>query len=399
MSAILILLALLSLGTLASRQGAVQLLARVAATPILVGLGYALFSRSALAFVPPSTTDELQPALRIGCVWMALMLSLSVPRPGRSARSMRNASLPLLVALGTGGLTTLASYAALVALGEGWKGGYGGAWTSLPMIGVAVVVGGLVQGSASTRASGPELRSGLTTFIRPGEVTLHEEALAVVVACIALAVWPDASRTGVYAFGWLAIPILVLLGATAAVVQRLVSFGNEDTEARTINLLGLVILLTGFVHGLSMPAVPVVFFFGLFLSLTRLGRGLLARLAGTERPVRMVVLVLTGAYIGFKLGPVCVGVAAGVARAGAKWLAGTLLRRAGLEVSLPALLSAPRLAVPLAISLTWSENLSLRESGLITAVVVALTVSDLITLIVLLARPREQSLRTAEVRS
>lgn len=399
MSAILILLALLSLGTLASRQGAVQLLTRVAATPILVGLGYVLFSPSALAFVPPSTTDELQPALRIGCVWMALMLSLSAPRLGRSARSMRNASLPSLVALGTGGLTALASYAALVALGEGWKGGYGGAWTSLPMIGVAVVVGGLVQGSASTRASGPELRSGLTTFVRPGEVTLHEEALAVVVACIALAVWPDASRTGVYAFGWLAIPILVLLGATAAVVQRLVSFGNEDTEARTINLLGLVILLTGFVHGLSMPAVPVVFFFGLFLSLTRPGRGLLARLAGTERPVRMVVLVLTGAYIGFKLGPVFVGVAAGVARAGAKWLAAALLKRAGLEVSLPALLSAPRLAVPLAISLTWSENLSLRESGLITAVVVALTVSDLITLIVLLARPREQSLRSAEVHS
>lgn len=386
MTAILILLALLSLGTLASRRGYTAAVARVGATPILTGIGFLFLSPTGLAFLDPENADSLRPALRVGCAWLALLVGLSTPRPSLAGFGGKRAAVALTGAAITWALTALA-LAATVELSSATTASHL-SWAQLSPIAIAVLTGGIVQATGLARAASVGLRSGLTGPIRlDRELLPADEGVAVLAVAAAILLWltPEA-RGPIYESRTLAVLALVGFGLLLAAAQALISRAENGTEAKIISLLGLVTLLTGMAASTALPAAPIAFIFGVTLSSARTGRTLLRRLAATERPVRVVVLVLVGIHLGLDTYTVILGAAAALARITGKVLMATMGRRAGLDVSLPALIASSKLAVPMTVSVAITEQLVLRTSGLLATVVVAVSVTDLISAALLLLR-------------
>ena len=116
MSAVLVLLGLLSLAMLASRRGAFDEIVARATTPILVGLGV-LLSPTGLGFLTPSTLDGMDNAVEVGVCWLAILTGLRasslLPPALRDKNGARAAGLAVvsaaMSAVVTGGVLNAAA--------------------------------------------------------------------------------------------------------------------------------------------------------------------------------------------------------------------------------------------------------------------------------------------------
>jgi hypothetical protein len=363
LTAILILLALLSFGTIASRRGFGIELARAAGSPILIGIGFLLLSPRGLAFLDPEIAASLRPALRIGCAWLGLLLGLSTPRPSFARAALGDLGRASGAALWCLLVTAAATFGA-IGLFAGGSAVWPESWARLTPAGVSLLVGALIQSSGAPRGS---------SRAAAGEV------VGVIGVCIALAIWPPPAQSApVYEQPLIALAAIVTLGAGLGLVQIMVTSGERRSEPKLIALLGLVTLLTGLAAITSLPSAAMGYFFGVTLALTGTGRVLFRRVALTSRPVRLVVLVLVGVHLGLEMLSILIGAIAAFARLLSKL---TLLRRHtdGGATDVQQLVLGPRLAIPLVVSFTLSEQVSLDESGILSVVVAAIVFTDLLS--------------------
>src|SRR5689334_2170556 len=80
MTALLVLLGLLSAATLVNRRGNTEIFLHLASAPLFVGLGV-LLSPSGLGFLLPSTAQALMPALRVAVGLLGMLVGLRTRPP------------------------------------------------------------------------------------------------------------------------------------------------------------------------------------------------------------------------------------------------------------------------------------------------------------------------------
>lgn len=387
MSAILVLLALLSVATLASRRGYAAFVAHIVTTPILIGLGV-LIAPGRLAFLTPSTTEALLPALRVGAAWLALLVGLRGLRPSASREYGKDVAFTFVVA-GLSWLVLAAVAFGLIALldavGLPFSGPASGGIEAV--VGLALLLGGVVAstGLSFTR----EALEGLEhtpVYRRLLFFGRHDEAAGALALCLAVWLWPLPSVVApIYEQPILAAVLLVALGLALAVSLGLAGGTRMGGASATwVALLGLITLASGLSASTLLPEAGIAFFFGAALAALGLTDALGPEsLSRTERPVRLVVLVLAGTHLGFTATAIVVGMGLAVARLGVKALLRYFIERTtGADVPLGALLGSSSMALPLAVSFALTRPEGLASSEVLTTVAVTVGLTDLFTLLV-----------------
>lgn len=383
MSSILVLLGLLSVATLFARRGYAAFVAHIVTTPLLVGLGV-LIAPHNLAFLTPSTTEALEPAMRVATAWIALLVAMRGVRPKLGTIFGRET----LMALGVGAFAWLALSAfcfGFLFLVARFDLGF----MQLPretsaMLGVALLMGGIVSTTGLTFAEqalkGQEHLRGVRSLLR---LARHDELAPALALCVAVWLWPaPAAAAPAYEVPWLAAGLIVVLGLVLAVAQLLA--GGEKmggASASFIALVGLITFGAGLAASTRLPEAAIAFFLGSALAFVGRGQAALDQgLAETERPVRLVLLVLIGANLGFHPDAIVLGIALSLARFIVKGLVRAILTGGRSDLPMSALLGSAGAALPFALSFALSRPQPLVESKVLVAVAVSVCVTDLLTL-------------------
>ena len=290
MTALLILLGLLSVATIASRPGPFAAALDRIAAPLLIGSGLAL-GPLGLGVVSASLRGGLEQALAGGVTWLGIVLGLR-----SSSIDLQQGTLPraiVVVAAATGSSVLVATAALATPALIGWQPPL-----SSPLIGgSALVIGGAVVGTLPV-GEGPGAVVARGLFHDCGEL------VATACAIAAVAVLP--SWTGVAAS--IVAVVVIGVGLLLAGLQRFLGGGaGGDAETRLISLLGVVAVAAGLLHEVGLPSALSGLVAGLALGRTALGRALGASLLPTERPARIVVLFLIGAMTSMSTSAVLIG--------------------------------------------------------------------------------------------
>jgi len=385
MSAILVLLALLSLATLAARRGYAAFVAHIVTTPLLIAVGVAA-SPANLALLSPSTLEALEPALRVAVAWQALLIGMRGIRPSVSFLFARDTLVALAIGLATWAFLAAMAYAGLLAVARLDLGFEDATSSPRTMVGAALLLGGLL--SSTGLAFAHEALAGLLpTAINRRVLFLarHDEVMGAFALCAAVAFWPlPVDFAPVYEQPALAAAIVVGLGVVLGLAQ-LLSGGARmgGTMASLIALIGLTTFGAGLSVSTHLPGAAIAFFFGAVLALQ--GRGAIysrKRFIHSERPVRLVVLVLIGASLGFQPGAVLLGVGLAFARLLAKAVVRLgVARERRAELPICAVLGSAGATLPFALSFALTRPTPVSESEILLTVVVCVAVTDLFTLI------------------
>lgn len=387
MSAILVLLALLSVATLASRRGYAAFVAHIVSTPLLIAVGV-LIAPSRLAFLTPSTTEALVPALRVGAAWLALLVGLRAVRPALTREYGKDVLFTVVVAGLSWLVLTATGFGLLVLLeavglpidvllgGDGWS-----------LVGLAALLGGVVAATGLSFAR--DALEGLEhtpVYRRILFFGRHDEAAGALALCLAVWLLPLPHVVApVYAEPALAAVLLVAIGIALAVSLGFAGGTRMGGASATwVALLGLITLASGLSASTLLPEAGIAFFFGGAVAALGLSDALgTERLAQTERPVRLVVLVLVGTHLGFTTSAIVIGMALAVTRLGVKALLRVFLQRStSADLPLSALLGSSSVALPLALSFALTRPDGLVHNEVLTAVAVAVSLTDLFTLLV-----------------
>jgi hypothetical protein len=292
-TALLVLLALLSVAMLFSQQGAFDELVERASTPVLVGLGFAL-SPAGFGFLSASTLNGLAPAVDVGVFWLAVLAGLRasslLPAALRAPEGRRAAVLAVVAAavasLVAGGVLQAA---AGVAHGIGLKG-------SLP---AALLVGASLSGMPGERGASAVRAAYSGTA----------QLVVLVAALVSLFLWTG--RTELVVVG--------ALGCVGAVVVRLIlPRGESGGVPAPIAYLAVAVLLAGLSRLAAVPGAIAGFLLG---SLVARIDAVLAgaspnpapdALLATERPVRIVVTTVLAAITAITMTDAIVGAALGI---------------------------------------------------------------------------------------
>lgn len=383
MSSILVLLALLSVATLFARRGFAAFVAHIVTAPLLLGLGV-LIAPHSLAVLTPSTTEALEPAMRVAAAWIALLVAMRGIPPTVSFLFARDT----LVSIAVGALTWLLLSSAcfgLFTLAALFDLGFEALTSDLrTSVGASLLVGGIV--STTGLAFAQEALQGLpprTVNRRVLFLARHDELVSALALCAAVWLWPiEPDLAPAYGTPLLAAAIVVALGVLLAVAQ-LLSGGTKmgGTSASFIALVGLITFGAGLSASTRLPEAAIAFFLGAALALVGQGQTVLDQgLARTERPVRLVLLVLIGANLGFHPEAIAVGAGLAVARFVVKALVRLILGGRG-ELPMSALLGSAGATMPFALSFALSRPERLVESQVLTAVAVCISLTDLFTLV------------------
>ncbi len=385
MSSILVLLALLSIATLFARRGYAAFVAHIVTAPILLGLGV-LIAPHNLAFLTPSTSDALEPAMRVAAAWIALLVAMRSTKPSLTLLFARDT----IVSLSVGVLTWLALATVCFGLlhvtallGLGWDDVTSDLRAT---IGASLLIGGIISTTglafAQEALQGQAPRRGIRRVLF---LARHDELVSALSLCAAVWLWPIApSSAAAYDTPLLAAVIVVALGGVLAVAQ-LLSGGSKmgGTAASFIALVGLITFGAGLAASTRLPEAAIAFFLGAVLALAGHGQSVLEDgLGRTERPVRLVLLVLIGANLGFHPEAITLGVGLAIARLFVK--AGVRAALAGgarAEFPMSALLGSAGATMPFALSFALSRPEPLVENQVLTAIAVCISVTDLLTLV------------------
>lgn len=384
MSSILVLLALLSVATLFARRGYAAFVAHIVTTPILVGLGVIIAPHN-LAFLTPSTTDALEPAMRVATAWIALLVAMRGVRPTFGTFFGRDN----LIAFALGAFAWLAMAAvcfALLYLGAIFGLGFDEV-TGDPraMLGASLLIGGIV--STTGLAFAEEALQGqapLGSVRRLLLLARHDELAPALALCAAVWLWPIRSAAApAYETPLLAAGIVVALGLVLAVAQLLAGGSKMGgASASFIALVGLITFGAGLSASTRLPEAAIAFFLGATLALVGKGQTVLDQgLSRTERPVRLVLMVLIGANLGLHADAIALGIAIAFARVIVKGVVRALLTRGRDDMPMSALVGSAGATLPFALSFALSRPEALVESKVLVTVAVSVCVTDLLTLV------------------
>lgn len=371
MNALLVLLALLAVGAVASRQGGARAVAVVAAAPLLVGLGW-LVGPQGLAFVYPSWVHSLDTPMEVGAAWLAFLVGLrALPVNGR----------PWLA--GAAWLTVTGG-AAFVVCG-GVTAALLHAWPQLlpdhaPPDALAWALGGLVSGTGfvgvlgwtESWADGPLKR-------RLQFVAMHDDVFG---GCAALALMTLAQPWWTTDVGRLP-SVLVLLGSSGVLaVGALLGVLVVPTQERWMPLAAVTAMGAGLGMAAGWPSVLVTMAAGAALGMSGLGRRVDgANAQTTDRAVRLLVMVLAGLNLTVSWQAVAVGAALAGARLVGKALQARLLGVGSMRVNIQVLLGSSGLAIPLAVSVVSAPVLGTRSAFALAAVVTCVCITELLVLV------------------
>lgn len=387
MSATLILLALLSIATLASQRGYTAFVAHIVSAPLLLAVGV-LIAPSRLAFFSVSTTEALIPPLRVGIAWLALLVGLRAMRPKSTRTYASHLGFSVSVALGTWLLLSACAYGMMYVLAEGKMP------LTLPTsvgpharLGVAILLGGLMASGGLSFAmeslEGQVLERVHRQILFLGR---HDEVVGAFAVCLAIWLCPlSPEQAPIYASPFWPFALCVLLGIGFAFSFSLLGGSKMGgPSASWVALLGLITLASGLCSSILLPEAGLSYFFGVTIALLGFTRHLgHERLAQTTRPVRMVVLVLIGTHLGFSVGAAFLGVGLALARLGVKaLLRAWLVHRSGIDFPFTTLLGASSTSLPFVLSFALTRPEPLLQSEVLATVAVAVSMTDLMTLLV-----------------
>jgi hypothetical protein len=369
MTAMLVLLALLSVATLASRPGVFATFFDHASTPLLVFAGL-LCAPGALGVMPVDLVHQLRPALAVGVTWLGVLTGLRAGAADGGPRTLVRAGL--VVAVATAFSVLAARQALLASAGLG----FGGVVDQTMLTGAALIIGGALSGA-------PPLESGdvaeRNRLIRAGELGA---LFCAVLALVLLPSWSTLPPS-------LSAALVVGAGLLLALLQRLAGGGADgDAGTRTIAILGLVTLAAGLLHNASLPSAVAGLVAGTTLARTNLGKALRANLEPTHRPARIVVVFLVG--VGLDLTPSVLVVGALLATAqliiqlvATSWAVGHRPSLAGLAAGLT---SSP---TPLVLAASYALAGLRGGATLLAIVTVAVVATDVAaTVLTVVARLR-----------
>jgi hypothetical protein len=384
-SPILVLLVLLSVATLAARRGFFAFVTRVVATPLLLAAGV-LISPRALAFLTPSTLDALEPALRVAVAWLALLVGMRGVPPKVSFLFARDT----VIATGTG----VASWLVLAAVAGGsvLLAGqlglefFGAATSTSTLVGMALLLGG-IAGATGLDFAREAIQGATPTKITRRILFLarHDELLAAIGLCLAVWLLPlTPAEAPVYATPLAAAGVVVMLGVALAAAQLLAGGSRMGGPSATIiAMVGLSTFGAGLSFSTYLPGAAVAFFFGGGLAIAGIGQSRIANvLSQSERPVRLVVLVLAGAHLGLHPAAIVVGASLALARIPVKLAARAVFGGARRRESPPnSLLGAASAAIPFALSWALTRPEPLQQSAVLTCIATCVALTDAATLI------------------
>ncbi|MCP4501271.1 MAG: hypothetical protein GY822_15030 [Deltaproteobacteria bacterium] len=390
MNAILVLLVLLSFATLASRRGFAAFVFHQISTPVLLGVGM-VFAPRGLNLLPTGTLEALEPALRVGAAWLALLIGLRGLQPHPTRSYLRRAWTSLVASLFTWGGLSLIVYGMIVLLDTTHQG-LDATFSRLDALGAALLLGGLAAQTglgmtAEALASLPKIPAHrILRFL-----CRHDEAIGAVALCVALWLWPlSVDVNPIYAEPWQASLTVIVLGSLLGLAHLFTALGSEDNRVTMVALLGFIVLGTGLCWELHLPEAAVGFFFGIMLGIAGRGQNLLDQgLAGTERPVRLVLLVLIGAQLSVSIASVLLGTLLAVTRILLKislralFLNKESLKKGSPEELLPlrAIIPSGGSALPFALSFALSRGGTLDTSEILSAIAICVSITQVVNLV------------------
>jgi hypothetical protein len=317
MSALLVLLALLSVATLASRRGAFDDVIAHASAPVLVALG-AFVGPSGLSYVGPSIVSGLEPALAVGLVWLAFLAGLgAVDTRDAAAAASPVEERARLVAIagaifGVGALAAVVAGGRLVGIGlEGVDDLDLAALAVLALLGVTL---------AALRIHLPDNDAEVTA---PGTADVPR-ALALLSYARAAERLALAAAAGAFAIaGELRGIVVIGLGLFAAAIVHLLA--RQPAVPPSVATLGAILLLTGFARLAEVPAAVAGLVAGAVFTLGRRADDLARPLVATERPVRIAVTAVLGMSVAIGVPELIAGAALGLAVAAAHLVVAAVL--------------------------------------------------------------------------
>jgi len=374
MNAILVLLALLSLSTLAGRRGGTAAFLSAAATPLLVAMGVGL-SPHGLGFLLPSMAAALLPALHVAVAWLALLVGLRAYPPWTPGFVFNAGWLLLALVLAVGG-ALLTGTAVVMLFPTLFPWGPVHAWQLLAVVAVPAA---LVAGTAS-RTVMVLVDAWPADLLRQRVVFLarHDD----VVAALALLAVPWLTARGAAApapEATVLVTVAAGLGLAATALILGVSRPGRERAARPV-LAALCVVAAGVSVMTGMPEGATAYIMGAVLALGGSGQRLLGDQGGDDldRPVRLAVLPLAGLLWTPGWAAVALGAALAVGRLGGKALLAALMsRRFGRTLPVAVLLPSAGLSVPLAVSLRLAMPGGPVADVLFAALVVAVCLTDL----------------------
>jgi hypothetical protein len=282
-TALLVLLALLSVAMLASRQGAFDELVARAATPILVVTGLAI-SPAGLGFLDAETVKGLDPAIGVGITWLALLAGLrssaALPRALITPEGRRASALAVLASVV---VSIVAAGVLQAAAGFGYAP-VDAAHTAP----AALLVGASLAGMPGDRSASPT-RAAYAAVA---------ELVVLVAALIAFAAWSTPTNAAVVAG----------LGVVGAVVVNLVL----TSVPAEVAYLAVCVLVAGLCTLAKVPGAVAGFVLGAASAHVRRSQPIVDSLLVTERPARIVVTVVLAAVTPPALHDAIAGAALGV---------------------------------------------------------------------------------------
>lgn len=357
--------------------------AHIIATPLLLALGFLIAPRG-LSLLSEAALREIEPAMQVGAAWLALLVGMRGARPRLTKKYIGFASFAGVTALVTWVGVAVVAWGALTMLGLSNQGlkEIGG---TLPVIGASLLCAGLVSTTGleltheALQNTRPSLAHDMLRFL-----CRHDEIIGALALLVAMWLWPRPVATApIYADPLVAVASVVGLAILLAIVQVLLGEDRDKLIGR-IALVGLITLAAGLTSTMGVPGVALGFFFGVLLGLSGVGGQFLEEGVGsTYRPVRLVLVILIGANLGFTIGAVLLGGALAAARALFKSILRAYLRSRYPKAELPfsALLASGGTTIPFALSFAMSQPGSLQTSEVLTAVAIAVSLTDLVTLI------------------
>ncbi|MBI5495541.1 MAG: hypothetical protein HY904_10995 [Deltaproteobacteria bacterium] len=377
MTATLILLALLSVGALASRRGGGLALFNAAAAPVFLAAGFVL-SPGVLGFLRPSMVQALSPALAVAVCWLALLLGLRAapPTPGTRARCAALLAADVLLA------TTAGAVALAAGTGLLWTAGalppvMDDAWHHAAPAALAFpwLAAALLSGTSRTAVEArlpalDERAHGPARFI-----SRHDAVLAALSLLAAPLLAPGADpRSALAAMG-----DVLGLGLLLALAAVLFGARRERGGQAVLVIAACAVIAAGAGDRAAAPPAVSALIAGAVLAAVGVGTRVVAREGGAhlDRPVLVATTFLAGAVWTPGLAVIALGVALAAGRLVGKTLASRLLSAStGVPVRPGVLLPCSGLAVPFALALHLARPADEVTSLVFGAVIVAVLVTD-----------------------
>ncbi|MBI1944478.1 MAG: hypothetical protein HYS27_02210 [Deltaproteobacteria bacterium] len=338
MTSLLVLLALLSVATLAARRGALGEILGGASTPVPVVFGLVL-GPAGLGFLAPSVVDGLGPALAVGVCVLGLIAGMRAAAPIAYERPDRRTLVPLLDLVLIG--AALFGAARLAVLPIDLE-----AAPATSLLAAALLAAACLGAPAS---SGSEAR--------------FAKIAALVLAAAAVGLASPLALVAVLGFG--------AVGALAVLL-----IGGPSAGPTFVAALGAITLIAGASLVRGVPGVLAGVVVGAIVSRSRAGSVLSPLAERAERPVRIVVAVVIAAAAPMSVEAAVLGAGlAGIALAVATTTLGaTFAARTGA-------LASSSLALALAASLTATGV----APTLLAPLLIAVAVVDAVALLTRLA--------------